>query len=155
MGNAGCFTWVNPQQLQEQCYPFLPVCTVFLHGCQCLGFCDCRWRLYGHRKSVCRKHSCQCLGFCDCLWRLYGHRKRVCRKHIKCHSWSNRFLWPPLISGIRSADFSSNHVYDAIHGGHFGCKNTAQMVIPSYAQQPIWHWYRKEVCSEGVPSHQI
>ena len=130
VGNSGCFTWVRPQQLQEQCYPFLPVWTVFLHGCQCLGFCGC-------------------------LWRLYRHRKRVCRKHIKHHSWSNRFLWPPLISGIRSADFLNNHVYDAIHGGHFGCKNTAQMVIPSYAQQPIWHWYRKEVCSEGVPSHQI
>ena len=46
-GNSGRLTWVRLQQPQEQCYPFLSVCAVFLcvqtmvYGCQCLGFSTC------------------------------------------------------------------------------------------------------------------
>ena len=45
--NLGRHTWVSLQQLQEQCYPFLPVCVQCLclstqwFGCQCLGLYTC------------------------------------------------------------------------------------------------------------------
>ena len=47
VGISGLLTWIRLQQLQEQQYPFLPVCAVFscvqtvVYGCQCLGFVTC------------------------------------------------------------------------------------------------------------------
>ena len=45
-GNSGCLSLVRLQLLQEQRYPLLPVCAVFLcvrqwHVCQCLGYLTC------------------------------------------------------------------------------------------------------------------
>ena len=66
-GNLARLTWVRLQQLQEQCYPFLTVCAVFLcvqrkvqlpklgifHVHKDVNACKCTWRLYGHCKRVC------------------------------------------------------------------------------------------------------
>ena len=60
-------SWVKPQQLQEQRYPFLPVCAVFscvltivwlpVFGISNVGTgadaCDCARGLFGHSNRVC------------------------------------------------------------------------------------------------------
>ena len=45
-GNSGHLSWMRLQLHQEQRYPLLPLCAVFLsvrqwHGCQCLGYLTC------------------------------------------------------------------------------------------------------------------
>ena len=64
-------TWVRLQQLQEQCYPFLPMCAVFLCVQTVLwlpvfGNFNVRteivvynytWGLYGHGKRVCTQSA--------------------------------------------------------------------------------------------------
>ena len=89
MRNWGHLIWVRQQLLQEQRYPFLSVCTVFLFGlqrmfgCQCLGFLLCTQMLMQIRAVlpipvtvlVCavflcglqRMFVCPCLGFLMCV----------------------------------------------------------------------------------------
>ena len=85
-GNSGGLTWVRLQQPQEQRYPFLAVCAVFL--CVQTKVWLPMFAIFNVRTDV-NAH--------DCTWGLYGHRKRVCTE-----SW----LWeknPLPHRGIRSA----------------------------------------------------
>ena len=65
--NSGHLTWVCLQQLQEECYPSLPVCAV----CFCVQTLV-RLPVFG----IFNMHTDA--DACVCTWGLYEHCKRVC-----------------------------------------------------------------------------
>ena len=69
MENLGNLTWERLQQLQEQCYPFLPACAVFSHV-QTIAWLPV-FRTFKMHTDV---------NACVIMWRLYKHQKKVCIK---------------------------------------------------------------------------